>query len=494
MGRPFTLCLLACVCALFSLRGLAAEPVRVASKNFNESYILAEIIAQRLEADGIGVERRFGLGGTLICFDALEAGEIDLYVEYTGTMSQAILGTPEVTEIDALNDLIRPRGLAMLAPLGFNNTYAMAAPRATAEAKGLERIGDLAGHGDLNVVVSHEFLEREDGWQGLASAYGLDLPVAGIEHGLAYQAIAEGSIDVTDAYSTDGELERYDLVVLADDRNYFPEYLAAPLVRADLPDAVLEAVNSLQGRIDAGHMQAMNSEVVFAGRSFASVANEFLAAEGLADVRTDSERNDLIASLGLNTLQHLKLTITALVGAVIVGVGLSLMVFRMPAVARAVTYFCGLLQTVPSIALLALLIPVLGIGMAPAVLALFLYSLLPILRNTLMALTTIDPTLIRVAVAMGLKPGEQLRHVYLPLSLPSMFAGIRTAAVISIGTATLAAFIGAGGLGDPIVTGLALNDTGLILQGALPAAALAILTELIFEGLERWLIPGALQD
>jgi osmoprotectant transport system permease protein len=241
-------------------------------------------------------------------------------------------------------------------------------------------------------------------------------------------------------------------------------------------------------------MQAMNAEVVFAGRSFASVANEFLAAEGLADVRTDSERNDLIASLGLNTLQHLKLTITALVGAVIVGVGLSLMVFRMPAVARAVTYFCGLLQTVPSIALLALLIPVLGIGMAPAVLALFLYSLLPILRNTLMALTTIDPTLIRVAVAMGLKPGEQLRHVYLPLSLPSMFAGIRTAAVISIGTATLAAFIGAGGLGDPIVTGLALNDTSLILQGALPAAALAILTELIFEGLERWLIPGALKD
>jgi osmoprotectant transport system permease protein len=494
MGRPFTLCLLACVCALFSLPALAAETVRVASKNFNESYILAEIIAQRLEADGIDVERRFGLGGTLICFDALEAGEIDLYVEYTGTLSQAILGTPEVTEIEALNDLIGPRGLAMLAPLGFNNTYAMATPRATALAKGLERIGDLAAHEDLNVVVSHEFLEREDGWQGLASAYGLDLPVAGIEHGLAYQAIAEGSIDVTDAYSTDGELERYDLVVLADDRNYFPEYLAAPLVRTDLPAAVLGAVDSLQGRIDAGLMQAMNAEVVFAKRSFASVANEFLVAEGLAVARTDSERSDLIASLGRNTVQHLKLTITALIGAVIVGVGLSLMVFRMPAVARAVTYFCGLLQTVPSIALLALLIPVLGIGMAPAVLALFLYSLLPILRNTLTALTTIDPTLIRVAVAMGLKPGEQLRHVYLPLSLPSMFAGIRTAAVISIGTATLAAFIGAGGLGDPIVTGLALNDTSLILQGALPAAALAILTELIFEGLERWLIPGALKD
>jgi len=194
-----------------------------------------------------------------------------------------------------------------------------------------------------------------------------------------------------------------------------------------------------------------------------------------------------------NTVQHLKLTGVALTAAILVGVGLSLVVFRAPVASRALIYFCGLLQTVPSIALLALLIPFLGIGVAPAVLALFLYSLLPILRNTITALVTIDPTLARVALAMGLSPRERLRHVYLPLSLPSMFAGIRTAAVISIGTATLAAFIGAGGLGDPIVTGLALNDTKLILQGAVPAACLAVLTELAFEGLERWLIPGHLR-
>ena len=470
----------------------ADAPVRIASKNFNESYILAEVIAQRLEAEGMAVDRRFGLGGTLICFDALSAGEIDLYVEYTGTLSQAILGSPGVTEIEALNELIAERGIAMLAPLGFNNTYAMATPRAVAEARGLEKIGDMAAHADLNVVVSHEFLEREDGWPGLSTAYGLTMPVTGIEHGLAYQAIAEGSIDVTDAYSTDGELERYDLKVLEDDLGYFPEYLAAPLVRTDLPVSVQTAIGSLAGRIDATRMQAMNAEVVFAKRSFASVANEFLVAEGLSGVR--SETDSLIQALARNTLQHLKLTVTALVAAVLFGIGLGLLVFRNAMLSRAVTYFCGLLQTVPSIALLALLIPLLGIGMAPAVLALFLYSLLPILRNTLTALTTIDPTLIRVAEAMGMRPGEQLRHVYLPLSAPSMFAGIRTAAVISIGTATLAAFIGAGGLGDPIVTGLALNDTHLILQGAIPAAILAVLTELLFEGLERWLIPASLRE
>lgn len=492
--KPLRLAAVVLLLVALTAEPAAAEdaPVRIASKNFNESYVLAEVIAQRLEGEGIAVERRFGLGGTLICFDALVAGEIDLYVEYTGTLSQAILGSPGVTEIDALNDLIRDRGLMMLAPFGFNNTYAMATPRRVAQARGLDRIGDLAAHPDLKVVVSHEFLEREDGWPGLSVAYGLTMPVTGIEHGLAYQAIAHGDIDVTDAYSTDGELKRYDLKVLEDDLDYFPEYLAAPLVRTDLPAPVIDAITSLSGRIDADRMQAMNAEVVFAKRSFASVANEFLVGEGLSAVR--SESGDLLQALGRNTLQHLKLTATALIAAVIFGIGLSLLVFRNPIVSRAVTYFCGLLQTVPSIALLALLIPLFGIGMVPAVLALFLYSLLPILRNTLTALNTIDPTLIRVAQAMGLKPAEQLRYVYLPLSAPSMFAGIRTAAVISIGTATLAAFIGAGGLGEPIVTGLALNDTSLILQGAIPAAVLAVLTELVFEGLERWLIPASLRD
>jgi len=159
-----------------------------------------------------------------------------------------------------------------------------------------------------------------------------------------------------------------------------------------------------------------------------------------------------------------------------------------------VLYAAGLLQTVPSIALLALLIPLVGIGEIPAIIALFLYALLPITRNTITALTTVDPQLREVAAALGLTRAERLRHVYLPLSLPHIIAGVRIAAVVSIGTATLAAFIGAGGLGEPIVTGLALNDTQLILQGAIPAAALAVAVELGFEGLERWLIPRHLRQ
>jgi osmoprotectant transport system permease protein len=467
-----------------------SEPIRVGSKNFNESYILGEVIAQLLESRGHAVERRFGLGGTLICYEALVNGEIDVYVEYTGTVGQAILGAPQARSIETLNGLIADAGVELLGAFGFNNTYAMATPAAVAESRNLAAIGDLARHPDLSVVVSHEFLEREDGWPGLSRTYGLDTEATGIEHGLAYQAIADGRIDVTDAYSTDGELVRYDLVVLEDDKGYFPEYLAAPLVRSALPAAIREALRELEGTLDDASMQRMNAAVVFEKRSFAEVANRFLADLGLADEGQASGRfrTDLLG----NTLQHLKLTALALGGAVVVGVGLSLLVFRMPVVSRALTYFCGLLQTVPSIALLALMIPLFGIGVVPAVVALFLYSLLPVLRNALTALTTIDPTLLGVAEAMGLSGREQLRFVYVPLSLPAIFAGIRTAAVISIGTATLAAFIGAGGLGDPIVTGLALNDVGLILEGAVPAAMLAVVTELFFEMLERWMLPGHL--
>ncbi|MBH79340.1 MAG: ABC transporter permease [Gammaproteobacteria bacterium] len=462
--------------------------IRVASKNFNESYILAESAAQLLESGGFEVERRFGLGGTLICFQALENDEIDVYVEYSGTLEQVILKLGAHAGLDELRSRVRERNLALLAPLGFNNTYALALRSGLAQERGLARISDLSAHPDLRVVVSHEFLEREDGWPGLAAAYGLVNQVTGIEHGLAYQAINQGTIDVTDAYSTDGELARYELTLLEDDKGFFPAYLAVPLVRADLDPAAQALLSSLGNTFTDASMQALNAQVVFGGQTFAQVAREFLASQKLAS--TVASGPTLWENLGRNTLVHLKLTGIALGFAVVAGIGLSLLVFRNAVASRALLYVSGLMQTIPSIALLALMIPLLGIGAVPAIVALFLYSLLPMLRNTITALTTIDPTLIRVAIAMGLSGAQQLRHVYVPLSMPSILAGVRTAAVISIGTATLAAFIGAGGLGDPIVTGLALNDVGLILQGAVPAALLAIVTELVFEGVERLVLPG----
>tara|TARA_B100000949_G_scaffold35053_1_gene28795 strand:- start:266 stop:1741 length:1476 start_codon:yes stop_codon:yes gene_type:complete len=468
----------------------AGEPIVVASKNFTESYLLGEIIAQRLEQAGMEVDRRFGLGGTLICFEALLAGEIDVYVEYSGTLEQTILKLGQRTSILGLNERLLSRGLSLLSPLGFNNTYAIAVRKEVAEEFSLERISQLTDYRDLRVVVSHEFLEREDGWPGMRRVYGFDWIPEGIEHGLAYQAMADGSIDITDAYSTDGELQRYDLTVLADDKAFFPTYLAIPLIRDDLSLRAQAAIEDLAGTLDDSSMASLNASVVFEGEDFASAARNHLRSIGF-DVADGGSNtfDDLIR----NTQRHLWLTAIALLTATVVGIVLALAVFQVAWISNAVLYVAGLLQTIPSIALLALMIPIFGIGMLPAVMALFLYSLLPIVRNSVTALATVDPVLRRVGKAMGLTRYDEIRYVYVPLAMPAILAGVRTAAVISIGTATLAAFIGAGGLGDPIVTGLALNDTSLILQGAIPAAVLAIATELMFEGIERVLVPRHLK-
>ena len=468
----------------------AGEPIVVASKNFTESYLLGEVIAQRLEQAGMEVDRRFGLGGTLICFEALLAGEIDVYVEYSGTLEQTILKLGQRTSILGLNERLLSRGLSLLSPLGFNNTYAIAVRKEVAEEFSLERISQLTDYRDLRVVVSHEFLEREDGWPGMRRVYGFDWIPEGIEHGLAYQAMADGSIDITDAYSTDGELQRYDLTVLADDKAFFPTYLAIPLIRDDLSLRAQAAIEDLAGTLDDSSMASLNASVVFEGEDFASAARNHLRSIGF-DVADGGSNtfDDLIR----NTQRHLWLTAIALLTATVVGIVLALAVFQVAWISNAVLYVAGLLQTIPSIALLALMIPIFGIGMLPAVMALFLYSLLPIVRNSVTALATVDPVLRRVGKAMGLTRYDEIRYVYVPLAMPAILAGVRTAAVISIGTATLAAFIGAGGLGDPIVTGLALNDTSLILQGAIPAAVLAIVTELMFEGIERVLVPRHLK-
>ncbi|XOV84361.1 MAG: glycine betaine ABC transporter substrate-binding protein [bacterium] len=470
--------LLLCLCSF----GLQAQTIRVGSKNFNESYILAEVVSQLLEVRGFTVERKFGLGGTLICYQALVAGEIDIYVEYTGTLSQAILNLPGNPDREVLNKALEPVGLTLLDQFGFNNTYAIAVQQKVAQSRGLQTIGDLAAHPDLEVVVSHEFLERADGWPGLSQAYGLTFPVRGIEHGLAYQAISQGAIGVTDVYSTDGELVRYDLTVLEDVLDYFPSYFAAPLVRRSLPDEARQALGVLANTITDASMQQLNAAVVFEGRTFAQVASTFLAS---IDVDSVVAEPSMWPSLVRNTLRHLQLTGIALGLAIVVGLGIALLVYRVDWLSNSVIYISGLMQTIPSIALLALMIPLFGIGMLPAIIALFLYSLLPILRNAITALTHVDVTLIQVSNALGLTNAEQLKHVLLPLSVPAIFAGIRTAAVISIGTATLAAFIGAGGLGDPIVVGLSLDNTDLILQGAIPAALLAIFTEMAFNLIEK---------
>jgi osmoprotectant transport system permease protein len=472
------------------------RPIVIGCKQDVEGQVLAEIMAQLLEDRGFAVDRRFSLGGTLICFEALKRGSIDVYPEYSGTVEQAILQLPgRVSHAHLREQLAQRFNLEMLDFFGFSNTYALAMSRTTAERLGLKRISDLTGHPELRFGFSNEFLNRADGWIGLAQAYGLSARPVGMEHALTYAAINEGKLDVTDAYSTDGDLKKFDLVLLEDDRRFFPGYLAMPLVRAELNDSAKQVLEELAGRMSQEEMQSLNQSVQ-EKKSLRDVAAQFLRSKGLLTGQRPPTLPEVTAERSIDwpfllrcTLTHLKLTFLALVAGMAVAIPLGALVYRLGAVSRPVLYVAGVLQTIPSIALLAFMIPLFGIGARPAIAALFLYSLLPILNNTAAALLSIDPVLRKVSVGMGLTGWQRLRYIELPLAAPTILVGIKTAAVINIGTATLAAFIGAGGLGEPIVTGLALNDPGLILQGAVPAALLAVVTELAFELLQRVVVP-----
>ena len=467
-----------------------SDTIVVGCKHFTEGYILAEIIARLLEDRGFRVERKFGLGGTLICFDALRNDEIDIYPEYSGTIAQAILKLNESVSYPDLQQILeRDYDLQLLETFRFNNTYAIAVTREIAERFKLSTVSDLARFQNLRLGFSYEFLNRHDGWPGLAKTYGLTRQPVGIEHGLAYQALHEGELDVTDVYSTDGDIQKYDLVLLADEKGYFPRYLGAPLIRRDLSEEIKQALGELSGEISEEEMQSLSAKVLIEQQTFAEVAHDFLSAKGLLVHTQIVSEESKLARLLRRTMTHIKLTLIALIAAMAIAIPLGVIVYRMGTISKLVIYVTGLLQTIPSIALLAIMIPLFGIGATPAIVALFLYALLPILRNTSTALFSIDPLLKKVSVGMGLTTWQRLRHIEIPLAAPTILAGVKTAAVINVGTATLAAFIGAGGLGEPIVTGLALNDTGLILEGAVPAAMLAIITEFAFESLEKLLIP-----
>jgi osmoprotectant transport system permease protein len=495
-------------------QGQEVRPIVVASKPFGESYLLAEMFAQLLEARGFQVDRRPGLGATEITFEALRTNAIDAYPEYTGTGLLAILGEPPGKDPQDVYQKVtrefRDRwGVRWLPPLGFQNTYAIAVRKETAEKLGLRTISDLArASTQLRAGLTPDFIGRRDGLPGLQKSYGLRFrSVRALVPAVKYQALAAGEVDVIDGYSTDGFIARYELVVLRDDRGFFPPYEAAALISPafarDLPAGVA-ALAELSGLLTETGMRRLNRRIEVDGIPIPRVAAGELMALGLTTAAPENSRalDDRPASGVLQylwthrgtimslTLRHLLLVGVSLLGAIAVALPLGLALERSRRVAEPVIRSVGLLQTLPSIALLAFMIPLLGIGVVPALVALFLYSLYPILRNTYTGVRDAAPEAVGAAWALGMTPGQVLRDVRLPLAAPVIMAGIRTAAVINVGTATLAAFIGAGGLGDPIAAGLALSDTRMILSGALPAALLALLVDAVLGLCERLVTPG----
>ncbi len=478
---------------------LAAE-LTVGSKRFTESYILGEIVAQTARKAGEArVTFKPGLGNTAVVFAALKSGAIDVYPEYSGTIAFELLGGQSGTTLAEINRALAPLGLAASVPLGFSNTYALAMAETAAQRYGIRSIFELTRHAGLALGLSQEFLNRKDGWPALKQAYGLPFDPRGLDHGLAYEALAAGRIDVMDIYSTDAKIARYGLRVLEDDQKFFPAYTALLLHRADLPQRLPKtwaALTRLEGAIPAERMIAMNAAAELDSVPFSQIADGFVTkgeARG-----TIPQHGFLERLLGEDfwriTWQHLTLVFVSLAASCAAGIPLGIWAARSRAARGVIFPVVSVLQTIPSLALLAFLIALLNrIGTVPALVALFLYGLLPIVRNTATGLAEIKAGLTQAASALGLQRGAILRLIELPLASRTIVAGIKTSAVINVGTATIAAFIGAGGYGERIVAGLAVNDNALLLAGAVPAALLAILIETGFGTAERWLVPAGLR-
>ena len=508
-----------------SMAAAQARPIVVASKPFAESYVLAEVFAQLLEARGHVVDRRLGLGTTEVALQALARSEIDVYPEYTGTGLAAVLAESSsggsAAVFRRVSDAFLARwGARWLPPLGFANNYAVAMRRGAADSLGVRTLSGLARIAPrLSAGFSPDFAGRADGLLGLTEAYdGMEFrEVRNLLQAVKYQALAEGEVDVIDAYSTDGAVARYDLAVMTDDLGFFPPYDAAPLASRrfyeERPEATL-LLSRLAGRIDEAVMRRANERVELAGATPAQAARELLVEIGLGatggsdaapdgdgagnagpDARSaaDPETSRPTvprpsrsvgalpahmwshrAELGRQAARHLLLVLVSLGAAALVALPAGVALERRRSFAESAIRAAGLLQTIPGIALLAFMIPLFGIGATPAAAALFLYSLLPILRNTYTGIVEAAPGAVEAGRALGMTEAQLLLRIRLPLAAPVVMAGVRTAAVINVGTATLAAFVGGGGLGDPIVAGLALADPVMILSGAVPAAAMAL--------------------
>ena len=388
-------------------------------------------------------------------------------------------------------------------------------PEELAARERLTTLSDLARVAPrLTAGFGYEFVGREDGLLGLERTYGLHFgKVQPMQQAIQYQAAGKRQISALDVYTTDGRLVLYRLRVLRDDRNFFPPtrrrpwHAARPSPatrswRARCRSSAAPWTKIACGRSTSASRRGTRAKPWWratgsspsgcSGRTARRPRTQTIDDRASAAAFLEylwQERRKLLARTG----EHLGLSALALALGILVAVPLGLLLERRRGAAEPVIRALGLTQTIPSLALLAFMLPFLGIGAVPAVVALWIYSLFPIVRNTYTGVRDADPRAVEAALALGMTPGQVLRLVRLPLAAPILMAGIRTAAVLTVGTATLAAFIGAGGLGEPIVTGLQLADNRMILSGAIPAALLALLVDGVLGMVEKSLRPAGLE-
>ncbi len=509
MKSPLHLCLaLGFVFFMGAIAQAQSKPkIRVGSKSFTESVVLGDLLAHLATQSGADVVHLSELGGTQVLWKALVKGDIDAYVDYTGTIQELLskLVEPD-TDLRTESDMraaMEKLGVSMSDRIGFNNTYALGMREDIADKLGITKISDLRDHPELKFGISDEFMERNDCWRQLPAKYRLPhKDVRTMDHNLAYRGLEHNSIQLTDLYTTDAEIEFYKLRVLEDDKGFFPTYYSVILMRKDLHDRapnVAKAFLQLENAIDSKTMTAMTARVRLDRQIESNVAAAFLNEKmhmsiPYQGIGASAEWKRFASRLTKTTLEHLFLVSVSLSLAIATAIPLGILSARNEAFGQTILGIVGVIQTLPSMAILVFMIPVFGLGAYPAIAALFFYSLLPIVRNTYAGLTQIPKATIESADVLGMGTSARLRLVELPLALPSILSGIKTAAVINVGTATIGAFIGAGGYGAPILTGIRLSSIPLILQGAVPAALLALLVQYGFSSVERRFVSPGLQS
>lgn len=491
---------------LFFQFSFAKSPVTIGGKVFTEQSILVDLLAQLLEDHQIAVIKKKNLGGTLVAFEALKKNDLDIYVEYSGTSYHSIFKQKDILSQEETFNFLKKEfsknNIYSFPSLGFSNSYALVSKINNP----YNQISDLKiDSKKYSIAFEHELLTRPDGFPEFSKTYDLEFKkVSSMNVGLMYQAVHQGQVDFGIGYTTDGRNKAFEMKIIKDDLRFFPQYFASILVHEKALKAYPELKKILSGlnnKISAEEMTEMNYLVDVKKMSPLKVTRNFLqkkklikSSENNLDIMSENYLIKNSALLFSKLKEHLYICIYALLFTFFFGFIFGIAAYWNQRIKQFVFILVNIFQTVPSLALFGFLIPFLGIGFKPSLIALVMYALLPLVHNVYTGLSEVDKDIIQSFKAIGMNRWQILTKIQIPMALPTLSAGLRTSTVIIIGTATIAAFIGAGGLGELIFQGISSMDHRLILLGAIPAALLALIADFLIYSLCRFLTSQGIKN
>jgi len=446
-----------------------SKSITIGAKKFTEANVMAYVLAHTLKSidSSLDIKVLENLGGTGIVTTATENQEIDLYVDYTGTLKETFKTTDETLPGELLK-----HNLKFGFELGFNNSYGMAVKHHST----LSKMSDIKNHHRLG--ISHEFLKRKDGFSGLASHYGFNIKPLVIEYSLLQHSLKSDKLDIIEIFTTDAKIIKYNLKVLKDDQHFYKRYDALVVFNKTFYEQNKQLVSDLSSKlflkISDKQIQKLNHLVDIEGLNYEESARSFTKSN--THIKSSYE-----STIWPHFYEHLEYLFLTIIICIFIGVPLGVTTAKSQLFERVILSLISITQTIPSLALLVFLIPLFGLGKTTTLIALCLYGLLPIVKSTHMGIKKIPKELSEYSKLIGMSFFQRIFKIEIPLALIDIVSGVKLTAIYTIGVTVIAAFVGAGGLGTLIVTGLSLNNTDIILQGALPSAGLAIIVEIIFQ-------------